>query len=97
MTIYPVEFHRRLEQKWLLASTRFSPSQATRHHREIPTMTMMTSMKTKRTKTSPTSRPSSANPMKTSGYRTAIASPNTPVLHRESQDVREIDLHFAEF
>ena len=50
MTIYPVEFHRRLEQKWATASTRFSLSQATRHHREIRAMTMITRTKTKRTR-----------------------------------------------
>ena len=47
MTIYPVEFHRRLEQKWATASIRFSLSQATRRHREIRTMTMITRTKTK--------------------------------------------------
>ena len=97
MTTYPIEFHRRLEQKWASRIEQILTVTGTAPHHEIPTMTMMTSMKTKRTKTCPTSRPSSANPMKTSGYGTAIATPNTPVLHRESQDVREIDLHFAEF
>ena len=61
MTIYPVEFHRRLEQKWLLASTRFSPSQATRHHREIRTMKMITRTKIKRTRIGPMNPRSCAN------------------------------------
>src|SRR5262249_45397400 len=62
MTAYPVEFHRRLEQKWQVASTRFSP-QARQHRREIPTTTMMMRTKTKRTKTGPTNRRSCANRM----------------------------------
>src|SRR5436305_10897572 len=92
MTTYPVEFHRRLEQSRQIASTRFSAASPTRHHREIPTTMMRRTKtrrtKTKRTKTSPTNRRSSANPMKTSRYGTAIALPQhkRPLLQREDQD-----------
>jgi hypothetical protein len=37
---------------------------------------MMRMRKTKRTKTSPANRPSSANPTKTSRYRTAVPPPS---------------------
>ena len=47
MTIYPVEFHRRLEQKWATRIDQIPLSQATRYHREIRTMTMITRTKTK--------------------------------------------------
>ena len=47
MIIYPVEFHRRLEQKWATRIDQIPLSQATRYHREIRTMTMITRTKTK--------------------------------------------------
>ena len=47
MSIYPVEFHRRLEQKWATRIDQIPLSQATRYHREIRTMTMITRTKTK--------------------------------------------------
>ena len=47
MTTYPVEFHRRLEQKWATRIDQIPLSQATRYHREIRTMTMITRTKTK--------------------------------------------------
>ena len=50
MIIYPVEFHRRLEQKWATRIDQIPLSQATRHHREIRAMTMITRTKTKRTR-----------------------------------------------
>ena len=50
MIIYPVEFHRRLEQKWATRIDQIPLSQATRYHREIRTMTMITRTKTKRTR-----------------------------------------------
>src|SRR2546429_5525836 len=51
-------------------------------------MMMRMKTKTKRTKNSPTNRRSSANPMKTSRYGTAIALPQhkRPLLQREDQD-----------
>src|SRR5262249_51210423 len=71
MTIYPIEFHRHLEQKWA--------------SRIEQILKMMTRAKTKRTKTSPTSRRSSVNPTKTSRYGTAIAPPQAPrALTRKS-------------
>jgi hypothetical protein len=61
MTIYPVEFHRRLERNWARRIDDIPPSRATRHRREIPTMMKTRTKKTKRRK-GRTSRWSSENP-----------------------------------
>ena len=45
MIIYPVEFQRRLEQKWGRRIDQIIAVTAARHRREIPTMTMITRMK----------------------------------------------------
>jgi hypothetical protein len=47
MATYPVEFHRRLEQKWesrieqILSVTGFSRSRVKCPHRDVPMMTVM--------------------------------------------------------
>ena len=42
MTTYPIEFHRRLEQKWASRIEQILTVTGTAPHREIPTTTMMT-------------------------------------------------------
>jgi hypothetical protein len=68
MTVYPAKFLDVWSRSGLLASARFAPSKATRHHREIRTMTMITRTKTttKKTKIGPMNRRSCANRTKTS-------------------------------
>ena len=103
MTIYPVEFHRRLEQKWasridqvlIDVFNRTPPRNPNdddgEHRREIPMMTMVRT-RTKewmRMKISPTNRRSSANPTKTSRSGTATC-PNTHVRERECQDAERL-------
>ena len=94
MTTYPIEFHRRLEQKWAGRIEQILTVTCAASRREIPPTTMMMRTKTKRTKTSATNRPSSANPTKTSryGYRTAYSasagmnfSPRPAAIHRKRE------------
>jgi len=46
MTTYPVEFHRRLEQKWESRIDQFSRLRVQCPHRDVPMMTMMMGMQT---------------------------------------------------
>ena len=65
MTTYPIEFHRRLEQKWAGRIEQILTVTCAPPRREIPPTTMMMRTKTKRTKTSPTSRRSPARGCRT--------------------------------
>ena len=76
MATYPVEFHRRLEQKWESRIEQIPSVTGTVPPPRRPMTTMMmTRMQTKRMESSPTSRRSSANPRETRGYGDGIALP----------------------
>ena len=74
MTIYPVEFQRRLEQKWARRIDQIMAVTGNATPPRDPNDDDDYEDEDKRTKTSPTNRRSSANPTKTSryGFRTAF-------------------------
>jgi hypothetical protein len=78
MTTYPIEFHRRLEQKWAGRIEQILTVADAAPRREIPPTTMMMRTKTKRTKTSPTSRRSPAR-----GCRTLQCRDSFTIRHLE--------------